>query len=220
MILCLQDLIGKKVWGIPATFPEDTHERKWKYAPPRMNGPATKLEPALSSKVKNLVLYFVLLLLPKRKKNGCLRASLIFRGMFATFGCAALTYLRLWIGPRERKIYLTGLGYNSKKFFTWPLWPVWSSSQIVYGKMPGSMQCSPWWTVREYAQVKGLGFWRKAILSLVKTATPYSYKKPLLSCPLALTDNKQLTIRKQKFMQCNLSFRLGIGFSLTHKAMC
>lgn len=164
------------------------------------------------AKVKNLVLHFVLLLLPKRKKNDCLRASLIFRGMFATLGCAALTYLRLWIGPRVRKIYLTGLGYNSKKFFIWPLWPVWSSAQIVCGKMPGSMQCSLWWTVRECAQVKGLGFWRKAILSLVKTATPYSYKKLLLSCPLALTDNKQLPSENKNSCNATLAFNWELGF--------
>ena len=59
---------------------------------------------------------------------------------------------------------------------------------------------SLWWAMIEYAQLKCLCFWRKAIPSWVKT-TPYSYKKLLLVCPLALIDNKQLTIRRQKFVQ-------------------
>lgn len=143
MILCLQDLIGKNMRFF-SYFP-------WVYAwekmeippyPPERMGLLPSWKLLYQAKIKNSMLHFVLIFLWKRKKEEYLRASLILRGMFAMLGCAALTYLSLWIGPRVRKKLLSSLGYNSKKFFTLPSWPIWSSStQIECGKMPGSMQC-------------------------------------------------------------------------------
>lgn len=102
--------------------------------PKKINGPATNLETTCSSQSQKCgATLCTLTLLSQRKRNNSLRASLILKGMFTMFACAALTYLKVRMVPRVRKINLNGPGYNSKNFVTnCPLWTnESSSSQII-----------------------------------------------------------------------------------------
>lgn len=71
--------------------------------PPWTNGPATKLETALSSQNKKLDVTLCADFPMKKKERRIFEGLTDFKGNVCNVGCAALTYLSLWIGPRVRK---------------------------------------------------------------------------------------------------------------------
>lgn len=108
-------------------------------------------------------------------------------GSLWIFSCKTLTYLRLWMRPRVRDLSLNGalynqldsvlqVLYNSKCYFIGSVNYIVSSSGTLTTEMP-------------------VFLWRKTILSLV-SGKSYSSEKLTVPCSWALTENKQLIVKK------------------------